>query len=214
MTDGRMSISELADRSGLTIPTIKFYIRQGLLAPGTKMNRTRSWYGLDHLSRLRLIRTMIEVGGVPIAAVKSVVDLVDRPGLDRHDMIRQALVAMHPHVDLDDAGLRARQDVVAFLDGLGWRVAPDAPSIDTLAAALVSLRAVYGAAPAGVFAEQAGLVAQLAARELAGRPVAADPAAEVEWAVTGTLVFEQAMVALRRLAHQAISTGGLTVDQH
>lgn len=53
MTDGRMSISELADRSGLTIPTIKFYIRQGLLAPGTKMNRTRSWYGLDHRVRPR-----------------------------------------------------------------------------------------------------------------------------------------------------------------
>lgn len=207
-----MSISELAEQSALTVPTIKFYIRQGLLHPGTKMNRTRSWYGLDHLSRLRLIRTMIEVGRVPIAAVKSVVDLLESPELDRHGMICRILATMHPQVDLDDTGLQARQDVVAFLDDLGWRVAPDAPSIDTLAAALAGLRAVYGPAPAAVFTDQAGVVAQLAALELAGRPVAASPAAEVEWAVAGTLVFEQAMVALRRLAHEALSTGGLPVD--
>lgn len=78
MTDGRMSISELADRSGLTIPTIKFYIRQGLLAPGTKMNRTRSWYGLDHRVRPRPHAGRTPFDGTEVIDIDLVLGLCQR----------------------------------------------------------------------------------------------------------------------------------------
>lgn len=203
----RLSVSALAEQSGVTVPSIKFYIREGVLPPGERVNRTRAVYGARHLSRLRLIRTLTEIGHMPLANVKRVLTDIDTATDDRHVVIRRTLAALSPPLTLDAAGQQARVDVLAMLRQLGWRLDEDAAGLDSLAVALRSLRAVYGPAPAEVFAGHAQVIASLAAADLTSRPSFADLETEVEWAVTGTLVFEQAMVALRRLAHEALVPG-------
>jgi len=72
-------IDELAQRAGLTVDTIRYYAREGLLRPPVKNGRNRL-YGPDHLERLERI---CELRGqrFSLAAIKAIVD-VDRPGLE------------------------------------------------------------------------------------------------------------------------------------
>jgi DNA-binding transcriptional MerR regulator len=72
-------IDELAQKAGLTVDTIRYYAREGLLRPPAKQGRNRV-YGPDHLERLERI---CELRGqrFSLAAIKAIVD-VDRPGLE------------------------------------------------------------------------------------------------------------------------------------
>ena len=75
-----MLISELAERSGTPAATIKYYVREGLLAAGERVGGNRTLYGEEHERRLRLIRAMLEVGKLSIAAVRGVLAALDEPG--------------------------------------------------------------------------------------------------------------------------------------
>ena len=61
-----MRISELGRRSGLSVPTIKFYIREGLLPPGRRTARNQSRYGEAHVERLRIIRVLRHDAGLGV----------------------------------------------------------------------------------------------------------------------------------------------------
>lgn len=72
-----MRINELAERSGISVATIKYYVREGLLPGGDRTGYNRVEYDESHLHRLRLVRTLLELGRLPIAATKEVVAAVD-----------------------------------------------------------------------------------------------------------------------------------------
>ena len=40
----RLTVSDLADRSGLPISTIRYYVREGLIPAGQRLSRTRILY--------------------------------------------------------------------------------------------------------------------------------------------------------------------------
>ena len=79
-----MRISELSERSGATVATLKYYLREGLLPAGESLGPTRADYGDSHLERVRLIRALIDAG-VSVAQTKRVVDVLDDPPTSRHD---------------------------------------------------------------------------------------------------------------------------------
>jgi len=79
MTDGEWRIDELAQKAGLTVDTIRYYSREGLLRPPVKQGRNRL-YGADHLERLERI-CELRAQRFSLAAIKAIVD-VDRPGLE------------------------------------------------------------------------------------------------------------------------------------
>ncbi|MFD7659160.1 MerR family transcriptional regulator, partial [Actinosynnema sp. NPDC059797] len=72
-----MRIGELSRRSGVSVPTIKFYLREGLLAPGSGTARNQASYGEAHERRLRLVRALVEVGGLSLTAVREVLAASD-----------------------------------------------------------------------------------------------------------------------------------------
>lgn len=72
-------ISELADRSGVSAASIKWYAREGLLAAGERTGYNQTEYGEEHLARLHLIRSLIEVGGLSVAAARAVLAAADDP---------------------------------------------------------------------------------------------------------------------------------------
>ncbi len=201
-----MLISELAQQSGLTVATIKFYLREGLLPAGQVTSRTRAIYGQEHLDRLRLIRALLDVGGLPLATARSVIEVMEEGRVDRHDVVRRALYALGPdRGPEDDVHRLARKDVRRLLDGLGWLVGSDAPAIDQLAHALVVLRGSYPGAPADALLPYAAVAQGLARDEFARQPAGLDQAGLVAWAVTGTVVFESVLAAWRRLAHEDLA---------
>ena len=66
--DMDMTIDELAERQGLPVRTIRFYIAQGLL-PGPGSRGKSAAYGEEHLVRLRLIRQLSE-RHVPLSKIQ------------------------------------------------------------------------------------------------------------------------------------------------
>jgi hypothetical protein len=72
-------IDELAQRASLTVDTIRYYAREGLLSAPTKQGRHRL-YGSEHLDRLDRIREL-QAQRFSLAAIRAIVD-ADRPGLE------------------------------------------------------------------------------------------------------------------------------------
>jgi DNA-binding transcriptional MerR regulator len=61
-------ISELAERSGTTVRTIRYYLQRGLL-PSPSGTGPRARYGTGHLARLRLIRGL-QREHLPLAEIR------------------------------------------------------------------------------------------------------------------------------------------------
>ena len=111
-----MLVSELSARSGCSVPTIKFYIREGLLPAGEARSRTRATYDESHLSRLRLIRALLDVGGLSLATARAVIEVMEAGEVDHHDLVRQALYALGPErIDDEPDQVQARADVVTLV---------------------------------------------------------------------------------------------------
>lgn len=199
-----MRIAELSRDSGVSVPTIKYYLREGLLRPGTRTAPNQADYREDHLQRLRFIRALADVGNLPIATIRDVVEAIDDPSLPMHDVLGVAHGALGPNLDVEASEeLRtAREDVDRFLDDLGWLVGDDSPARHELAHALATLRRLGWDVDAHVFDRYARLADRLASWELKQTSANGDREQTVEAVVVGTVVFESVLVALRRLAQE------------
>jgi DNA-binding transcriptional MerR regulator len=192
-----MKISELSERSGVPVATVKFYIREGMLPRGESVSATRAEYGEEHLARLRLIAALADVRGLPLVRVREVLDLVDSPLDDPMETLGRAVGALPPYVDggRDDYP-RAREAIAA----LGLTYDPDFTAVAQLDEALRALDAAGLDASPAVLGRYGGAMRQVAAEEVA--PLAGmSPADAVSYAVLGTAMYEPVMLALRRLAH-------------
>jgi DNA-binding transcriptional MerR regulator len=207
-----MRISELSRASGVSIPTIKFYLRENLLPQGTPTARTQADYSEGHLRRLRLIQTLTGIGGLRLRDVRGVLQAIDDQELGTHELLGTVHHTLGPHPNGKPAPdeVQAMTEVDRFLAELGWRVSQEAPARRTLARALTTLRRMGRDADAGVFEPYARVADELADREVATVSPTGSRAEAVEGAVVGTVVFEAALVALRRLAqehHSALRFG-------
>ena len=200
-----MRIAELSSRSGTSIPSIKFYLREGLLPPGTPTGRNQAEYAESHVKRLRLIRALIDVGGLTVASAREVLNAVDTADVPDFQLMGVA------HYALDRPGRRdrenkgwqqARQQVMDAVRARGWQVEDESPNFDRAADAVSAMREL----------EQDDLLALLpayaeAAERIAGQEVdlviaRGEPARMVEGVVTGTILGEALLSAMRRLAQQ------------
>ncbi len=77
-SEARWRIDDLAHRAGLTVDTIRFYQREGLMPPAQREGRTKV-YGPHHLERLQRIRELQE-RRFSLAAIRALLD-ADRPGM-------------------------------------------------------------------------------------------------------------------------------------
>lgn len=200
-----MRMGELSRRSGVPIPTIKYYLREGLLPPGTATAANQADYGDDHLRRLLLIRALIDVGGVSVAASREVIGALTTYADDPLELlgVAQSSVAPRHRPDRDTPQWRAaRERVLAFVDERGWLVHPESPEIDLVADALAAggtLGVDVLLDNLGQYADSAAALAAMEVRSVLERP---DPAARMEHVVLGTVLGEALFSSLRMLAHQ------------
>jgi DNA-binding transcriptional MerR regulator len=198
-----MRISELSRASGVPIPTIKYYLREGLLPGGERTARNQANYDDRHLRRVHLVRVLVEVGGLSLEAVRSVLDALDRSDVPLHETLAAAHTALRRETPVrDDALPLARSETDAWLETLGWNLAGANPARDDLAAALLALRQLGWRVGPEVFDRYARHADALADAELAYVAEQEEPMAAVEATVIGTVVFERALIALRRLAQE------------
>jgi DNA-binding transcriptional MerR regulator len=201
-------VAELSQRSGVPVPTIKFYLREGLLPPGELTSRNQAQYDQRHLHRIRLIRAMTELAQVPLAGVREVLAALDSDGLSMHDRMGHVHRAITPgrRVSPDDTDRAAAAEQVGeLLSRRGWTVSDDAPALATLVEAVAMMRSLGQEHLLGhldEYAEQAERIADLEVAAVSSRP---DPDRLAESVVIGTVVGESIVTALRLLAQEDAS---------
>lgn len=72
--DGMLRMRELAQASGVPAPTIKHYLREGLLPQPVKTSRNMAWYPPELVERIKLIKRLQEERFLPLKAIKNVLD--------------------------------------------------------------------------------------------------------------------------------------------
>lgn len=224
-----MLMAELSRSSGVPVATIKYYLREGLLPPGTATSATRAEYGQAHLRRLRLIRALLEIGEIPVAAIRKILAVVDDESASAHVMLGAVQYALGPHparpAEADQDWQAASREADQLIAGLGWTVAASAPARTLLVATLTALRRTRAAPPGPGLRAYAEAMASLAAAEVArlgavhealGRSDASGApdrsgtgesrGALAESAVVGMVLHERILIALHRLAQEDASS--------
>lgn len=226
-----MRISELSARTEVPVGTIKYYLREGLLAPGRQTSRTTAEYDEAHVERVRLVRALTDAGGLGIATVRRITEMLDAPEPARLDLLATAqdallreealgagaagrsvaredspgeVVRADPH-RCTGPGEEGRADSRAghWVHRHGWAIFPD----DLLVARLE--RVWQACEQAGIELDGDQLDGYAAAMEQVARldvdsvPEEADGA--VHRVVVGTVMLEPVLLTLRMLAQRELS---------
>ena len=199
-----MKMSELSDRSGVAVPTIKFYLREGLLAPGERTSPNQSAYDDSHVERLRLVRALIDVGGLSVAATSAVLTAIDSPEIPLNhafETAQKALPGVLPEAD-DAAPGPGAAAVEAQLADRGWFVTGGNPGRPVATRVLdtyerLGLDNLHSVLPA--YLDAAELIARA---DLDAVAAASDRAHMVETVVVGTVLGDALLAGLRRIAQE------------
>lgn len=209
-----MRIAELSQRSGVPTPTIKYYLREGLLPPGERTGPNQAQYDERHLRRMRLIKAMLDIGGLSIAATRDLLAAIDASGDDTHRVLgagQYGLAArrQQPH----DSGRQCTEAIATRLvTGRGWAVKPNAPAMATLTdmiAALERLGQEDFLARLDAYAAAAEAIARIDLEVVSAR---ANVDTMVEAVILGNVLGDCLLAALRRLAQEDISARMFRVD--
>jgi DNA-binding transcriptional MerR regulator len=195
-------IGELSRRTGVPVPTVKYYVREGLLPAGQLTSPNQASYDETHERRLRLIRALLDVGGLKVAAIRDVLAVVDDPARPVHGILGEATNSIIKRYgeESDDEAVAARAEVDALIARRHWQVDRDNPAADALAAALAALgRLGHGGFSQVLddYADAAQTVARADLGYVQGRAAMDDL---VESVVIGTVLGDAVLMALRRLA--------------
>lgn len=120
-----MRMAELSAESGVPVATVKYYLREGLLPPGERTSPNQARYSAAHVQRLRLIKALTEVGGLPLASVGAVLGAVDGDETPHETMgvVQQELAGTPPKVS-DEAAEWATALLRDFAGRHGWKWHP------------------------------------------------------------------------------------------
>jgi DNA-binding transcriptional MerR regulator len=207
MSEERMTVRQLSKAAGVSVASIKYYTREGLLPAGDSSAEHRAHYDDGHLDRLRLIRALRDVGKLPIATISAVFDAMAQGGRP-FSVVARALDAMASGESKRTRQLeQARSELVEMLGTLGVEPRANSGALQDLALALVRLREIRGEMPVQSllpYAESALALAQLETE--ANQDVfSQDTATLLRTVVLGTVLFEPVLLALRRVMHEDLA---------
>ncbi|MDO4718039.1 MAG: MerR family transcriptional regulator [Propionibacteriaceae bacterium] len=194
-----LPISVLSQRSGVSIATIKYYIREGLIRSGQDLEADDA----ETIDQLRLIRGLVHVVGLSIRQVRQVLELVRDP-TQSPAALMTGVTVMLPLAGARDAPAADLAEARATLARAGFDQLPDAPYVNQLLAAI----ALADECGVGMDAEHLDAYAR-AARECAEADFNClpldSPSQAARAAVLGTAIYDPILLGLRRLAHRELA---------
>lgn len=199
-----MRISDLSRKSGVPVATIKFYLREKLLPPGTLTGRNQAIYGDVHLRRLLLIRSFTNIAQLDLSSVGELLSAIADDGLPLpglYEAADRAVFGVDPSATGSAEVNHAKLEVNEFLDKLGWRISADTPAAGRLAQVLVALRALGCECGIEFFEPCAQAAERFAAQELDLVPEDLDRTERAP-AVVRSVMLGVATAALHRMARE------------
>jgi DNA-binding transcriptional MerR regulator len=193
-------ISELADATGVSIATLKYYLREGLLHAGRAQGATRADYDDTHVERVRLVRTLIDVGRLSIDRVREVVTALEVPPESRHLLLGTA----HDVLRLT-AGAPPSEAALARLAGLGLPDCADSPASTQLAQALTAAEAGGWPIPDATLTSWYAAMTRVADADVVPELARMSPGDALRHAIIGNVLTDPVIIALRRVAQEALS---------
>ncbi|GAA3699996.1 MerR family transcriptional regulator [Arthrobacter ginkgonis] len=199
-----MQLKELSSRSGVSSASIKFYLREGLLAPGSTAASPRADYGPGHLRRLELIKVLRGVVGLGLARIKEITGGIDDPGLDDVDLMGrvQALVLGLAEDQVPEHPL------MAGLVGPGRWADESSPARNSLNLLLHRMDQLGVPADARVLAAYAAAVDQLAALDVGHAEQAASRDELVMTVAAGTHLYGELLLKMLAVAQASRAMRG------
>ncbi len=201
-----MRMSELSATTGTPVPTLKFYLREGLLPAGERTSPNQSQYDETHVARVRLVRALLDVGGLSVAQASAVVGALDDDSVPLSTTFGIAQRAVtQPAAPAASRGDGA-QRIAALCARQGWNVHPYNPGL-TMAARVIDTYSALGVelitdAVLEQYAQAADLVA---AADLEAVASAHDEAQMTSVVVVGTVLGDALFAGLRRIAQETES---------
>lgn len=116
-----LAISELEEITGIPKTTIRYYIREGLIAPHIRTGKTMAYYTEEEVRRLELIKRLREKERMPIKFIKDELARFDAEGaqsesrvksIDRRQEIIQTTAYLFTQKGYDKVSI---QDIVSEL---------------------------------------------------------------------------------------------------
>jgi DNA-binding transcriptional MerR regulator len=196
-----MRMAELSERSDTPVPTVKYYLREGLLPRGERTGRNQARYGEEHLRRLRLVRALTDVGGLSIAAVREIIAHVDAPEPTTHELLGCTLKDLTPAAKgLEGAEEEDLERVRALVERLGWHVHSGERAVTDLAGVVAAYRSAGHPLGDAEFDGYAAAAEQAARVDLGVLEGIGETDAILESAVVRTVLGDTLLAVLRRLA--------------
>lgn len=210
-----MRMSELSTATGVAVPTLKFYLREQLLHAGERTSPNQAQYDASHVERVRLVRALLEVGGLSVAQAARVVGALDSDlplssvfGVAQRAVSIPAALASagDEATDAEPAPTAGQTRIAALCEGRGWRVYPNNPGLP-LAARVLDTYAALGLGHISDtvldrYAQAADLVA---AADLAAVGAVDELTEMTRTVAAGTVLGDTLLAGLRRIAQEAES---------
>lgn len=193
-------ISVLSQRSGVSIATIKYYIREGLI----RSNQDPRADDAETVEQLRLIRGLVHVVGLSILQVRQILALVQDPAANPATSMTDVTVvlplagARPTERSAKDADLASAR---AALASAGFDDLPDVPYVTQLLAAISLAEDCGVGMDADHLATYAAAARACAEADFDNLPLDS-PGKAAQAAVLGTAIYDPILVGLRRLAHR------------
>ncbi|QBI56487.1 MerR family transcriptional regulator [Streptomonospora litoralis] len=203
-----MRIGELSRQSGVPVPTVKYYVRQGLLPAGERTHANQVRYSEAHLRRLRLVRAMIDVGKLPISTVREMMAEVDSPDRDLNGLLG---ILSRTFADRTDTAAgpvdeQTLDDASGLLRRHGYAHAPESAYVRDVADVMATFRRLgHGDQLESFMDTYAAAAMRVAEVDLDSISGFADRESTAEAMIVGTVLGEALFSAMRRLGQATVS---------
>lgn len=223
-------MSGLSQATGVSVATLKYYLREGLLHPGRATSRTQADYDDSHVERVRLVRALSDVGGLDLTTVGRVLDAISGDDVERLGVLGAAQRSLlgadlvdiapadaacaHPGGPLSAVALPgpATSRAHAWLARRGWLVDPRDPVIGDLDRAWTACDDVGLGLDEARMDGYADAVEAVAVIDVDSVPP--EPHAALRQVVLGTVLVDPVLAALRRLAQQHTAVTRAAGENH
>jgi DNA-binding transcriptional MerR regulator len=198
-----MRIAELSQKTGVPVPTIKYYLREGLLPAGELSRPNQAHYGDRHVQRLRLVRVLLDVGRLPIAVIRELLVELDQTDPNVHDVLGRALPSVVSTRESTEPAMvaAARTRIDELVERRGWLLSENASARQAAAEVLAAFDQV-GADVGDLLERYADVAEQIAVHDLLFVSRAADAEGMLHAAVVGSILGDSLLAALRRMTQQ------------